>query len=197
MKKILQYWFTGKKSDINKEVTLLYELYKQPFISFALKNYPIDHEIAADIYQDSFTCVCENIKNKKYKESNTSLKTYLFEIGKHQICKYLNKNRIEFVSMPNLSSEWFEQNTEREEWIEAQDIVNRLIGESDADCNRILQMYYWEHLKMEEIAQRMDYKTNQVAKNKKSSCLRRFTFELKKRLLAAGIDWKHKKENHG
>lgn len=197
MKKALKNWFTTKHSDLGKEISNLYELYRNFFIPFALKNYPIGEDIAADIYQDSFACMYDNMRSGKYTNRGNSLKTYLFEIGKHKICNYLNKNRIEFVSMQNLSHEWFEQNTGIEEWLEAQEIVNQMIGESEGDCSRILQLYYWEHLRMEEIAQRMDYKTEQVAKNKKSSCLRRFTFELQKRLLAVGIDWKYKKENHG
>lgn len=197
MKNLLKYWLTGELYRYNKDIANLYELYKPPFISFALKNYPIEKETAVDIYQESFTCMCENIRNGKYTDRGNSLKTYLFEIGKHQICNYLNKKRIEFVSMQNLSCEWVEQHTDGEEWIEAQNIVHQLIEESDEDCNLILRLYYWKRLKMEEIAQQMSYKTEQVAKNKKSSCLRRFTFELKKRLVAVGIDWKHKKENDG
>ena len=47
---------------------------------------------------------------------------------------------------------------------------------------------------MAEIALRMNYKDADVAKNKKSSCLRRLTFELQKRLETIDIHWKKKEK---
>lgn len=187
MKKI--YWLTGLFKH-NKEIDYLYNLYKPSFISFALKNYPIEEETVADIYQESFMSICQNVQDGKYVEKGSSLKTYLFEIGKHQICKYLNKHHIEYMPIENLSSEWFEQNDYMEEWTEAQDVVSQLIEKAEDDCGQVLKLYYWERLKMVDIAKQMNYKTEQVAKNKKSSCLRRFAFELKRRLAEKGINWK-------
>ena len=76
---------------MGKEIENLYELYKPPFILFAISNYPISKDTAIDIYQESFTAMYQNIRSGKYTERNVSLKTYLFEIGKHHIFKY-NKN---------------------------------------------------------------------------------------------------------
>ena len=173
MKKI--YWLTGLFKH-NREIDYLYNLYKPSFVSFALKNYPIGEETAADIYQESFMSMCQNVQDGKYVEKGSSLKTYLFEIGKHQICKYLNKHHIEYMPIENLSSEWFEQNDYMEEWAEAQEVVSQLIEKAEDDCGQVLKLYYRERLKMEYIAKQMNYKTEQVAKNKKSSCLRRLAF---------------------
>lgn len=191
---ILTQFFSGRQSERNKEVDRLYNLYKEPFVRFASKYYPIDETTALDIYQESFMALYLNVRDGKYKESQVSLKTYLFEIGKHQICKHLSKNRVEVVDIQLLSSEWVEQNYDAEDWAEAQEIVRRLISEADDICNKVLTLYYWEKIKMEEIARRMNYKTEQVAKNKKRSCLRRLEFELKKRLEASDIHWKDKKQ---
>lgn len=191
--KIFQY-LSGKGSSRKneEEIARLYDLYKAPFISFLLKYYPVGEEVAQDIYQESFSALCRNVREGKYTESKVSLKTYLFEIGKRRTCSYLNRNKVITVGMENLSSEWMEHNMEQEEWGEAQEIVAALVEEADENCRRILRLYYWERLKMEEIATRMGYKTEQVAKNKKSSCLRRLSFELKRRLEAAGIHWSDK-----
>lgn len=186
--KILDYIRKNNRSrEVGKEIENLYELYKQPFILFATKNYPISSDTAADIYQESFTAMYQNIKSGKYTERNISLKTYLFEIGKHHIFKCLNREQQEIDTLQTLASEWSARQFPVEEWNEAQNIVSKLLEEADADCNKVLILYYWEHRKMEEIAQYMNYKTEQVAKNKKSSCLRRLSFELKRRLEAVGI----------
>lgn len=196
MKNLLDLWF-GNFYLNNKDISELYKLYKAPFISFALKYYPINKETAEDIYQESFTIMYQNVRDGKFKNKQTSLKTYLFEIGKHKICSCLAKNKLEFIPLQTLSSEWVEQNFNAEEWMEAQTIVNQLINEADDICNRILRFYYWERLKMEEIAIRLNYKSAQVAKNKKNSCMRRFSFELKRRLEQVEIKWKIKKESNG
>lgn len=197
MKKLLNLWFSKDYFANNKEINSLYNLYKYPFLSFALKYYPIEEETAEDIYQESFMIMYQNVREGKFKDRQASLKTYLFEIGKHKICNYLAKNKLEFIPLQTLSSEWVEQNYDTEEWMEAQTIVNQLIDEADDICNRILRLYYWERLKMTDIACQLNYKSEQVAKNKKNSCLRRFTFELKRRLEQAGINWKDKKGNNG
>ena len=192
MKSLLNKWISKERITNNEEIGNLYNLYKPPFVSFALKFYAIDKETAEDIYQESFMVMYQNVNEGKFEDRQASLKTYLFEIGKHKICNYLVKNKLDSVPIQSLSSEWIEQQYDMEEWHEAQEIVNQLINEADGVCNKILRLYYWERLKMEEIADRLNYKSDQVAKNKKSSCLRRFTFELKKRLEQANINWKEK-----
>lgn len=172
---------------MGKEIENLYELYKPPFILFAISNYPISKDTAIDIYQESFTAMYQNIRSGKYTERNVSLKTYLFEIGKHHIFKYISKEQKENDILQMLASEWNVRQFPPEEWNEAQKIVSELLEEADTDCNKVLILYYWERRKMEEIARYMNYKTEQVAKNKKSSCLRRLSFELKRRLESVGI----------
>ena len=186
--KILDYIRKNNRSrEMGKEIENLYELYKPPFILFAISNYPISKDTAIDIYQESFTAMYQNIRSEKYTERNVSLKTYLFEIGKHHIFKYINKEQKENDILQMLASEWNVRQFPPEEWNEAQKIVSELLEEADTDCNKVLILYYWERRKMEEIARYMNYKTEQVAKNKKSSCLRRLSFELKRRLESVGI----------
>lgn len=192
MKKLLNFRSDKEPCTNNAEIKELYNSYKSSFITFALKYYPIEEETAEDIYQESFMIMYENVRNGKYEDRQASLKTYLFEIGKHRICSYLTKNRLEVIPFQTLSSEWVEQNYDVEEWTEAQIIVNQLIEEADDICNKILRLYYWERMKMDEIARLLNYKSEQVAKNKKSSCLRRFTLVLKRKFEEVGINWKEK-----
>ena len=186
--KILDYIRKNNRSrEMGKETENWYELYNEPFMLFAISNYPISKDTAIDIYQESFTAMYQNIRSGKYTERNVSLKTYLFEIGKHHIFKYINKEQKENDILQMLASEWNVRQFPPEEWNEAQKIVSELLEEADTDCNKVLILYYWERRKMEEIARYMNYKTEQVAKNKKSSCLRRLSFGLKRRLESVGI----------
>lgn len=72
----------------------------------------------------------QNIRNGKYIERNISLKTYLFEIGKHHIFKYLNQEQKEMGMLQTLASEWSAQQYPVEEWNEAQNIVSNVTGRS-------------------------------------------------------------------
>lgn len=178
-----------------KGIARLYELYKPPFIQFLLKNYALDEQTTEDIYQESFTTLCQNIREGRFKQGNASLKTYLFQIGKNNACNWLRKNRQqEPEEMQSLLSEWIEENDADKEWHQAQDIARMLVEEADDGCRQVLTLYYWEHLRMTEIAARMNFQSEQVAKNKKSSCLRRLTHELRRRLEATDIFWKQDKK---
>lgn len=174
----------------NDAVRKMYEQYQGKFVSFARKYYDVPPEDAGEIYHESFIKLYENLQANKYKDSGYSLHTYLFGIGKNYIKKYWErKERTDKVrQIP--AQEWLLQYYKNHEWEEAQDVARRLIYESAGDCNKILQLYYWERKKMTEIAQLMDYKTEQVAKNKKRSCLQKITLELKGRLKKIGINWK-------
>lgn len=177
-----------------QEVTRLYELYKPPFVSFLRKYYGIDNETAYDLYQESFTDMCQNVRNGKYTEGQSSLKTYLFEIGKRKACNWMRGNRMEPEEEQNLFSEWIAANETSRGWTEAQEVAAQLVQETEETCRSVLTLFYWERLPMAEIALRMNYKDADVAKNKKSSCLRRLTFELQKRLEAIDIHWKKKEK---
>lgn len=191
---IFKQLFGPDRRESNQEIDRLYHLYKQPFVQFALKYYPVDEATALDVYQESFMALYQNVRDGKYKETQVSLKTYLFEIGKRQLCKWLTAaHKIETTDIQLLSSEWVDQQYEAEDWAKAQELVACLLTQADEVCKKVLTLYYWEKQKMEEIARQMNYKTEQVAKNKKSSCLRRLAFELKKRLQASDIYWTDKK----
>lgn len=191
---IIAQLFNGGKADRQKEVARLYELYREPFVSFLRKYYGIDEETACDLYQDSFTALCQNVRNGRYKEGQVSLKTYLFEIGKRKACNWLRSNRMKPKEQQLLFSEWIAGNQAPREWAEAQEIAAQLVQETEVICRRVLTLFYWERLPMAEIALRMNYKDADVAKNKKNSCLRRLTFELQKRLEAIDIHWKRKEK---
>lgn len=188
---ILKHIFTEKAPDKSRQINQLYDLYKDAFIPFALKNYPVDKDTACDIYQESFLAMCENIRDGQYEESNVSLKTYLFQIGRHKIYHHLRDSlKEDEVRDYTLFSDWIEDIYAAEEWAEAQEIAYKLIHEAADRCGKILTLYYWEKKKMKEIAREMNFKNEQVAKNKKNTCMKKFTSELKKRLKAADIHWR-------
>lgn len=169
-------------------VEQLYAHYRPLFIGYIRKRYQLEEEVASDIYHDSFLLMMDNIRTGKYQQQDASLLTYLLGIGKHLVLKRFQKED----KLP-LVAEWLSELLPDTDWKYAQEEAYRLVSEDDSVCNRILRFFYWDRLSMAEIAERLEYQSAEVAKSKKNSCLRRFSFELKRRLEGKDIFYKLKK----
>ena len=169
-------------------VEQLYAHYRPLFIGYIRKRYQLEEEVASDIYHDSFLLMMDNIRTGKYQQQDASLLTYLLGIGKHLVLKRFQKED----KLP-LVAEWVSELLPDADWRYAQEEAYRLVNEGDSVCNRILRFFYWDRLSMAEIAERLEYQSADVAKSKKNSCLRRFSFELKRRLEGKDIFYKLKK----
>lgn len=169
-------------------VEQLYAHYRPLFIGYIRKRYQLEEEVASDIYHDSFLLMMDNIRTGKYQQQDASLLTYLLGIGKHLVLKRFQKED----KLP-LVAEWVSELLPDTDWKYAQEEAYRLVSENDSVCNRILRFFYWDRLSMAEIAERLEYQSAEVAKSKKNSCLRRFSFELKRRLEGKDIFYKLKK----
>ncbi len=171
-----------------KSMEQLYTLYRGQFIGYLQKRYQLEEEMASDIYHDSFLLMMDNIRTGKYQKQDASLLTYLLGIGKNLVLKKLKKKN----ERP-LVAGWISELLPDTDWKSALEEAGRLIGEGETVCNQILQLFYWEKLSMSDIAERLGYQSAEVAKSKKNSCMRRFSFELKRRLESRGIYYKLKK----
>ena len=169
-------------------VEQLYAHYRPLFIGYIRKRYQLEEEVASDIYHDSFLLMMDNIRTGKYQQQDASLLTYLLGIGKHLVLKRFQKED----KLP-LVAEWVSELLPDTDWKYAQEEAYRLVSEDDSVCNRILRFFYWDRLSMAEIAERLGYQSADVAKSKKNSCLRRFSFELKRRLEGMNIFYRLKK----
>ena len=163
----------------------LYENYRQQFIKWATYNYHIGVEEAEDIYSDAIIDVYQNIRTGKYiKQNNSSLKSYLFEVGKYKILNLINKKKLNDVHHQNiyhLNVDKRQDSPEVNQFSEDLAIkVKELMNLLDDKCKEVLTLYYFYNLSMEKIAEKMDFKNDDVSKNKKLKCLRKLqelTFE--------------------
>lgn len=171
-----------------KSMEQLYTLYRGRFIGYLQKRYQLEEEMVSDIYHDSFLLMMDNIRTGKYRKQDASLLTYLLGIGKNLVLKKLQKKN----ERP-LVAGWISELLPDTDWKSALEEAGRLVSECDTVCNQILQLFYWEKLSMSDIAERLGYQSAEVAKSKKNSCMRRFSFELKRRLESKGIYYKLKK----
>ena len=128
---------------------------------------------AEDIFQESLVILYKMAKQKKFRP-DINLEAYLYTICRNRWLKEL-KSKKEDPGLPdNLESVAVEEVVLKkiltEERRQTIDTILKGLGH---DCYRILLSFYYDRLKMEEIAELMNYANAQVAKNKKSRCLKK------------------------
>src|SRR5690554_2756328 len=89
-----QQWIRSLQHGDTAVLDEIYLQYKGGFLEYA-KRYPIDQDVVRDIYQDSMIALYENIVQGKLNGLKSSIKTYLYAIGKYKIFAYLKSPRTE------------------------------------------------------------------------------------------------------
>ena len=162
----------GGKTKRDLALKQLYEkLY--PYIrSYIIKNNG-SNEDAADIFQDGIIVFYEKVRLDQF-QLTSSIRTYLYSVCKHLWLNKLRANK-KVSSLANESDTLTVDpigltiigSAERSEYLD------QLLDVIGADCKKILIHFYFDRLKMKEIADLMNFATPQVAKNKKSNCLKK------------------------
>ncbi len=173
------------KSGDDQVLGKIYEQYRQEFISWLIRNYSCNVEEAKEVYQLAIMIFYENIMNGRLTTMTSSVKSYLFAIGKNKMLeqmKFDNKFTHNLDGTMNLmndeqSKEEFE---EKESTLKLVEHCLSLLGEP---CSSLLNLYYYKRKSMNEIAQELGYKNTDTAKNQKYKCMKRLKKLLEERTL--------------
>lgn len=173
------------KNGNNNQLAMIYLEYRSEFIAWISSNYSCSREEARDVYQVSILTLHENILNNKLQKLQSSIKTYLFAIGKNKFLEFRkSSSRISNdVDSPTINleqvSSW--EYDEKERKLQTTEESLEKLGDP---CKSLLELYYFHGMSMDEIAEKLSYKNRATAKNLKCKCLARlrkiFTEELKK-----------------
>jgi RNA polymerase sigma factor (sigma-70 family) len=174
-----QQWIQSIKNGQKETLDEIYLEYKDGFLDFA-KRYPIPADVVLDVYQDSIIILYENIIQGKLNQLESSIKTYLYAIGKYKIFAHLKvESKLESLQRDELVGEmtFFEIDT-AEDRIKLQKAYLQL----GPKCQEVLKLFYYEGLKLEEIQIRLSYDSKNTVKSQKSRCLK----QLKKTIQTNG-----------
>lgn len=166
------------QSGSGEALSVVYQQHRSEFINWSVARYSIDRQEARDIYQNSILIFYENILTGKLVSLNSTLKTYLFAIGKNKIREYMRETTR--MVPPSGGSDAYE-NTAMEEPGESTDtaqddrteLFRQCLDELGDPCKAVLVAYYYHRLSMAEIAEQFEYKNESTAKNSKYKCLQR------------------------
>ncbi|PTX62207.1 RNA polymerase sigma-70 factor (ECF subfamily) [Kordia periserrulae] len=159
------------RNDDKKALEEVYVTYKEAFVNYGLR-FNLDREDLIDVYQDSVIAMYQNFVTKKTQLDNSSLKTYLFSIGKHKIYDRL-KERIQFVGAVVVEDDYEEVNLGESTLTKEQQLLRQYFSRLGESCQQILKLFYYRSLSIKEIVQKTHYKDENTVKSHKSRCLKK------------------------
>lgn len=152
-------------------VWLYKELY--PVILKMIQKNSGSEEEAADIFQDAIVVFYEKVRKNDFALSCT-IKTYLYSVSKNIWYNNLKIKKRHINLDDDIAEVPIDQNSlhvilenERDQ------ILLKMVSRLGENCRRILKLYYYDRLRMKEIAVKMKFANDNVAKNKKSKCLKK------------------------
>jgi len=159
------------KGDAAAVQSLYYE-FRSGFLQFG-KRYQLSDEILIDIYQDAFVALRKNALNGTLEPVQSSMKTYLYGIGKHLIFNELKRNK-KFVSLTNIREEKIEQVVLEESFslTTEQILLRTYFQKLGKKCRLVLTLFYYRGLSIKEIVKEAGYNSENVVRSQKSRCLR-------------------------
>ena len=178
----------------NQIITDTYNKYKKPFLGFAKKNYGLSEDIMEDIYQETMLAFHQNVLNGNVSNLSVPLQTYLFAIGKNKIGDYFRQTKNE-VYIENFSDIFSSEDERFNSFYKKEEsavnrrnmIVYNTVSQMENPCKKLLFLFYWDKKSMKEIAELMDYKSPDVAKQQNQRCKKKIETYLSLKLKEAEL----------
>jgi len=160
----------------------LYQLYRDEFLVWSKSTYKATDEQAKDAFQEAVLDFHQNVISGHLTELSSTIKTYLFQIGKHKLLNIQKKEQrmtyheaLHVIDNGEMGSFMEEENKAY-----SQEQISNAIKKLPEDCQKVLKLFYFKEYDMDSIAREMDYKNADTAKSKKSVCMKNLIKELKK-----------------
>lgn len=129
---------------------------------------------ADDVFQDALVVLCKKVQQPDFKLTS-ALNTYIFGI-----CKFIWNNegrRRKKQSHVSFEGDWADEG-----WKDVETIVEKermfkkaeqIVASLGERCQELLMYFYHQAMSMKEIAAKMKFSSEKVAKNQKYKCLER------------------------
>jgi len=161
-------------SEANAVLKYIYQTNYPTVRAYVLKNNGKQSD-AEDIFQEAMTIFYKKI-NQDTLVIQQNIGGYLYSIAKNL---WLNRLRYQKVRLDNkqqviqqtdIPAASPEADFVREE---RSQVLKTVIAKLSEDCRKILTLFYFDELKMKNVAERMGLADEQAAKNKKYKCLKK------------------------
>jgi RNA polymerase sigma-70 factor (ECF subfamily) len=156
------------------ELGMIYEEYRSEFLQWITKEYQCSMDDGKDMYQLAILIFYDNIKKGKLEHLVSSVKTYLFGIGKNLAKDNMRKEK---KNIPINQEKWIKEYLidEPDERMDERVFTYAKIAleKLGQPCQRLIELFYYENKNIQEITEAMQYKNPDTAKNQKCKCMAR------------------------
>lgn len=154
----------------------VYLEYKTEFFKFS-SRYTTDKVTLEDIFQDAIIVLYENALAGKLDNLKSTLKTYLFGTGKFMLFKHFRDSKKDIRTDQDYVFDNYEQavieEVSEDEGLNAyQKLLVANFKKLGDKCREILELFYLQGMKLDEIMGLQGYENKNVAKSQKSRCLK-------------------------
>ena len=162
----------------------IYEEYREEFLKFGFQ-FGTSEEDILDAYQDAVIAFFENVSEGKITALSSSVKTYIFGIGKY-LLMHRFKNNIRHVSDSEMvlqlldKDEDYKRLFEEEEQTHRQTLIFAALEKLPGRCKDLLLLFYYRNYSIEAIKNAMNYNNENTVKANKSRCMKFLKEELSK-----------------
>lgn len=172
----------GLKNGNEKTLSKVYLIYKSDFIAYA-KKFDLSKDDIIDIYQDVILALRENVMSGKLTALNSSLKTYIFSIGKYMIySKLRKKNNVHLQEFNEFTNTEINQDYDflfAKELTENQKKLQIAFKELGKKCQQLLTLLFYNNYSFDDVLEELDYTSKDVVKSQKSRCLKTLKQKIK------------------
>lgn len=154
----------------------IYQEYRSEFIYWLAKKYHCELDVAKDIYQITVVVFYNNVISGKLVTLSSSLKSYLFAIGKNKYQEHLRQQGKVNYHSDDLLFENLKQQDNNEEFEAQERIYEQMeaaLAKMGKPCKPLLEAVYYFKMTMTQVYKQYDYKNEDSAKNAKYKCLQR------------------------
>ncbi|GGG96808.1 hypothetical protein GCM10007415_35100 [Parapedobacter pyrenivorans] len=160
----------GLRNGSDRAIIRIYDAYKTDFIRFAVR-YPLASEELLDIYQDAVIVLWERAQQGRLDALKSSIKTYLFGVGKYMILNRLKKTAKQQVltdDVAEIPDPLYDETLHHDRVA----LLREGFQQLGDQCRKVLRLFYYEGKKLDEIQAQLGYTNKDVLKSQKSRCLK-------------------------
>ena len=158
-----------RKGD-EEALVMLYESNRKPIVAYVSRNSGTSDD-AEDLLQESLVILWERVRTGKF-EYKAQLSTFIYATMKNlwsqrlRGMKRLSSGEIDPNDHEDFSPSALDVLIESEHAAMVRDALDRIGGQ----CRKLLLLFYWEEMSMDEIASRLGFANAETAKAKKYQC---------------------------
>ena len=156
------------------ELAMIYEQFREEFLHWIIRESQCSDDDSKDIYQLAILIFYDNVKTGKLEFLTSSIKTYLFAVGRNVAKENMRKAR---RNTPINQEKWLKGYLvdELDEPVDDNvfDVAKKALVQLGQPCRQLIELFYYEKKSMEEISLIMNYKNAETAKNQKCKCMAR------------------------